>query len=164
MEAYRSYVERNKEALMLVLAGGKGWLYEGIFQKVKEYGLEDKVIFTGYVEADEAPCLMQGARAFVFPSLYEGFGMPPIEAMACGAPVLSANTSSLPEVVGDAAVLVDPLSVDDICRGIEKLASDDVLCEKLSRAGIQRARQFTWKHSADIIRDLLRQMTFNERN
>ena len=85
-----------REPPKLVLAGGKGWLYDSIFETVREFGLDSQVVFTGYVEESQVPVLMKGARAFVFPSLYEGFGMPPLEAMACGTPVLTSTAASLP--------------------------------------------------------------------
>ena len=104
----------------MVLAGGKGWYYDSIFETVEQLNLKEDVIFTGYVPEEEVPLLMNGAKAFVFPSLYEGFGMPPLEAMACGTPVIVSNTSSLPEVVGDAGMLVDPESVEEIAEAMQK--------------------------------------------
>lgn len=134
----------------LVLAGRKGWLYESIFQTVQDLGLQEDVVFTDYVEDADVPLLMSGARIFLFPSLYEGFGLPPLEAMACGVPVLTSSTSSLPEVVGNAAILADPYSVEEIAEGIARLEGNEGLRQSLVQRGIERAAQFTWENSARI--------------
>lgn len=158
IEAYGEYVKTADKPPALVLAGGKGWLYDSIFARVKELQLEEQVIFTGYVDAGSVAPMMKGARIFLFPSLYEGFGMPPLEAMACGTPVITSNTSSLPEVVGDAGILVDPLSTTEIREAMARLAEDDALCRELSERGLKRASQFTWKHSADCVRPVLEKL------
>jgi len=106
------------------------------------------VVFTGYVSQEKLPCLYRNADLFVFPSLYEGFGLPVLEAMACGTPVITSNTSSLPEVAGDAAVLVDPYSVEDIADAMERVLTDPDLRTELSRKGKERAKQFTWEKCA----------------
>ena len=98
--------------------------------------------------------LMKGAKAFLFPSLYEGFGMPPLEAMACGTPVITSNCSSLPEVVGDAGILVDPLSVEEIKGAMAGVMRDRDLCMKLGQKGIERAQKYTWKHSVEILKQV----------
>lgn len=133
-------------------------MYESIFETVEELKLSGRVIFTGYVEEEEAPVLMKGARAFVFPSLYEGFGMPPLEAMACGTPVLTSNVSSLPEVVGETGILVDPESVGSIAEGMKTLMDDDELCSRLGEEGIQRAGEFTWDKVVEKMKLLLEKM------
>ena len=134
----------------LVLAGRRGWLYESIFAAVQELGIEEDVVFTDYVADADVPLLMSGARMFLFPSLYEGFGLPPLEAMACGTPVVTANTSSLPEVAGDAALLADPYSVREIAAAIARLEEDEALRRSLIQKGLERAAQFTWEKSAQI--------------
>lgn len=134
----------------LVLAGRKGWLYESIFAAVQELGIERDVIFTDYVADADVPLLMSGAKIFLFPSLYEGFGLPPLEAMACGTPVVTASTSSLPEVAGDAALLADPYSVREIAAAIARLEQDEALRQSLIQKGLERAAQFTWEKSAQI--------------
>ena len=116
--------------------------------------MEEKIIFTGYIDADEPPVLLNGALAFLFPSLYEGFGIPPLEAMACGTPVLTANAASLPEVVGTAGILADPYSEDEIADGILKHCRDRALREKLSKDGIERAAGFTWEKGVEILLDV----------
>lgn len=145
----------------LVLAGRKGWMYDSIFEIVKELQLEEDVVFTGYIDPADSPVLMKGAMAFLFPSIYEGFGMPPLEAMACGTPVLVSNVSSLPEVVGDAAVLVDPLSIDSIQEGMASLLTKEDLRIELSRKGIERAQTFSWDKSVEIINKVFRECVSN---
>lgn len=139
----------------LLLAGGKGWLYDGIFELIKTLRLEDSVIFTGYVEDQDVPLLMSGAMVFCFPSLYEGFGMPPLEAMACGTPVITSDTSSLPEVVGDAALLVDPLSVDSIASALKRTVADKELRSEMSKKGLIQCEKFSWEKSAELFLDII---------
>ena len=141
--------------LQLVIAGKKGWLYEEIFQQVEELELEGKVVFTGYVVAGDLPALLSGARLFVFPSLYEGFGLPVLEAMACGTPVICSNASSLPEVAGDAALLVDPLDVEGLAAAMERVLGDDALRAELIERGFERARKFSWERCARETLDVL---------
>lgn len=157
IEAYGEALKSCSDLPLLVIAGGKGWQFEGIFEKVKELGLTERVIFTGYVDDGDVPVLMNGARAFCFPSLYEGFGMPPLEAMACGVPVMVSNTSSLPEVVGDCGISVDPLSVEDIARGLIKLTDDEFVGEQ-SIKGIERANAFSWEKSALLLKKLTEEL------
>ena len=156
VEAYSSLTNTADNCPKLVIAGGKGWLYDSIFEIVKKYGLESDVIFTGYVEDEEVPLLMNGAMAFCFPSLYEGFGMPPLEAMACGTPVITSNISSLPEVVGDAAVMVDPYSAESICEALHKVLKDEELRKNMSYRGLEQCKKFSWKKSAEIFLDIIK--------
>jgi len=141
--------------LQLVIAGKKGWLYEEIFQQVEELELEGKVVFTGYVVAGDLPALLSGAGLFVFPSLYEGFGLPVLEAMACGTPVICSNASSLPEVAGDAALLVDPLDVEGLAAAMERVLGDEALRAELIERGFERARKFSWERCARETLDVL---------
>jgi len=132
----------------LVLAGRKGWLYEPLFRRVAALGLEDRVRFIGYVpQCDLAP-LLSGAHCLAFPSLYEGFGLPVLEAMACGTPVICSNTSSLPEVAGDAALLVAPEDTQAWAEGLYRLLTDAELRRSLARRGRRRARAFSWDRAA----------------
>lgn len=157
--AYSIFIQKvKKDAPRLVLAGGKGWLYDNIFQKVSELGLSDKIIFTKYVPSEDMNPLMCGAIAFVFPSVYEGFGMPPLEAMACGVPVLSSGEASLPEVTGDCAVIADAYSEESIADGLLRLYSDENLRKSLSKKGPERAGTFTWEHSAEILYDVYKEL------
>src|SRR6266508_1223562 len=143
-----SSLKPQASSLNLVIAGKRGWLTEAIERRAAELGLANRVIFTGYVPDEDVPALLSGALGFVFPSLYEGFGMPVLEAMACGAPVLAANTSSLPEVTGDAALLVDPTDAGAIAAGLARLANDASLRADLRARGRARAAQFTWEQCA----------------
>ncbi|MCL7454180.1 MAG: glycosyltransferase family 4 protein [Anaerolineae bacterium] len=134
--------------LQLVLAGQKGWLYEEVFAEVKRLGLEGRVVLTGYVAGEDLPALLSGAEAFAFPSLYEGFGFPVLEAMACGVPVVCSGTSSLPEVAGDAALLVDPLDVEAIGSALFRLLTDDKLSRELVARGLEQVQRFSWRRCA----------------
>ncbi len=151
ISAYHIFTQRIKDAPKLVLAGGKGWLYDSIFQKVTDLKLADKVIFTKYVPSEDMNPLMCGALAFVFPSIYEGFGMPPLEAMACGVPVLVSDAASLPEVTGDCGVICDAYSEENIADGLYKLYTDTALRADLSIRGRKRAEGFSWDRSAEIL-------------
>jgi glycosyltransferase involved in cell wall biosynthesis len=135
-------------AVQLVLAGKQGWLYDDLYAQVMRAGLEGRVIFPGYVADEHLAALMSGALAFVFPSLYEGFGMPVLEAQACGAAVMTSNNSSLPEVAGDAALLVDPHDVDAIAEGLRRLVTDDALRAELVRRGFENVKRFSWEKCA----------------
>ncbi|HZY41951.1 MAG TPA: glycosyltransferase family 1 protein [Anaerolineae bacterium] len=130
----------------LVLAGKRGWYYE---QLIKEAG--NGVRFIGYVDEADKAALLSGAEAFAFPSLYEGFGFPVLEAMACGVPVLCSNTSSLPEVAGEAALQVDPLNVDEIAAGLRRITLDTDLRRTLIERGLRQAQRFTWSACADVV-------------
>ncbi len=158
ISAYAKFLKENNNSPKLVLAGAKGWLYDDIFNEVKNLNLENQVIFTKYVPSEDINALMCGAVAFVFPSIYEGFGMPPLEAMACGVPVLTSGEASLPEVTGDNAVIIDAYSIDSIAEGLGRIFHDKNLREKLSRNGIERAENFTWKKSAEILYKVYREL------
>jgi glycosyltransferase involved in cell wall biosynthesis len=149
VEAFRRLVAAGRSSgVQLVLAGKKGWLYEDLFALVRESGLEDRVLFPGYIEDADLAQLMSGAIAFVFPSLYEGFGMPVLEAQACGAAVMTGKNSSLPEVAGDAALLVDPLDVDAIAEAMQRLVDDEDLRQELVRRGYENVKRFSWEKCA----------------
>lgn len=137
----------------LVIAGGKGWMFDEIFSRVRELSLEEDVIFTGYVEDSHVPELMRYAMAFCFPSLYEGFGMPPLEAMACGVPVIVSDCSSLPEVVGNCGIRVDPYSVSEITEAMLKIIEPEFAAEQ-KQAGIKRAAEFSWQKNAELLKKL----------
>ncbi len=138
-----------KPAPKLVQVGMKGWMYEEIFAQVQALDLEDDVIFVGWAESELLPALYNGARLFVYPSLYEGFGLPVLEAMACGVPVVTSHTSSLPEVAGDAALLVDPYDVAQIAEAMERLLVDQDLAQMLRQRSLKRAARFTWQACAE---------------
>ncbi|MDY7080027.1 MAG: glycosyltransferase family 1 protein [Chloroflexota bacterium] len=140
-----------KPEASLVLAGKRGWLYQDLFAQVRRMGLEGRVIFPGYVPDEDKAALLSGALAFVFPSLYEGFGLPVLEAQACGCPVVTSTTSSLPEVAGDAALLVDPEDTAGIAAGMQRIAADSVLRESLTGRGFANVRRFSWTGCAESV-------------
>jgi glycosyltransferase involved in cell wall biosynthesis len=132
----------------LVVAGQRAWRYEGEAPLARRLGLADSVRFLGHVPQADLPALYSAADLFVFPSLYEGFGLPALEAMACGTPVVASNVSALPEVVGDAALQVSPLDVEALAGAIEGLLRDDRLRADLRERGLERAAQFSWEKAA----------------
>jgi glycosyltransferase involved in cell wall biosynthesis len=132
----------------LVIAGAKGWLDDPLYEQVKKLKLENQVQFIGFVTDEHLPALYSAASVFAFPSLYEGFGLPPLEAMACGVPVVVSNTSSLPEVVGDAAELIDPTDVDELAAAILKVLDFDSVRHRLINQGQLRAQGFSWRTAA----------------
>jgi len=148
IKAFAQAQKKKKGPAMLALAGGKGWLYEETKQVVADLKLEHKVRFLGRVSDLELITLYSMADVFAFPSFFEGFGIPPLEAMACGAPVITSNTSSLPEVVGDAALMVDPHDVIALGHAITCLLEDEQLREELRQKGYQRAQHYSWSASA----------------
>jgi glycosyltransferase involved in cell wall biosynthesis len=132
----------------LVLVGKCAWLYDETLRAVEQTGVKKSTIVTGYVPEADLPALYSGALCFVYPSYFEGFGLPPLEAMKCGAPVIVGNKTSLPEVVGDAALTVDPFDVGSIAAAIEKLINDSDLRRELSVKGRKRAEMFDWRETA----------------
>ncbi len=149
----RSFVKLMQEQhltdLQLVLAGRKGWNFEHIFREIDgAEALKDNIVVTGFVANEDLAALYSGALAFVFPSLYEGFGLPPLEAMQCGTPVITSNTSSLPEVVGEAGIMLDPHDVDGLCQSLLSLYQDAGLRARMSAQSVERARLFSWKRCA----------------
>ena len=140
---------------MLVLAGQRGWLSDDIFETVEWLGLKQHVRFPGYVPDRHLPALLSGARVFAFPSLYEGFGFPVLEAMACDVPVVCANSSSLPEVAGDAAIQVDPLDVDALAGALRETLTDESLRSRLIEAGRRQIAKFSWEKCARQTLDVL---------
>ncbi len=147
-EAY-ALLQGGKEDLPpLVIAGKPGWLWRPIMRKVSDLGLQTRVVFCGFVPDEALPALLSGATLFLLPSLYEGFGLPVLEAMACGTPVVTSDCSSLPEVAGEAAVLVNPRSSEAIADGIRRLLGDASYRAELARRGLERARAFRWEDTA----------------
>jgi glycosyltransferase involved in cell wall biosynthesis len=139
---------RETHGLKLVLAGGKGWLYGDLFRRVEDLGLTEDIVFTGFVPDADLPALMNGALVFVYPSLYEGFGLPVLEAMACGVPVITSNVSSLPEIAGDAAVLVDPRDVGSLAGAMQSLIEGEKARAVLQSKGLSQAARFSWERAA----------------
>ncbi|HEX2914040.1 MAG TPA: glycosyltransferase family 1 protein [Chloroflexia bacterium] len=144
--------------VVLVLGGAKGWLYEEIFRLVKELDLESVTRFQGYISENDLPLWYNSARCFVYPSVYEGFGLPPLEAMASGCPVITSNTSSLPEVVGEAGIMVGPDDVDALTAGLASLLTDEAEYSRRRKACLERAAGFTWTQAARQTLDIYRQV------
>ena len=152
LRAFAEFAKEDKD-MVFILAGG-GWdAYSAKWKSVLKTveGIRDRIFLPGYVADEDLAPLYSGARAFVYMSVYEGFGLPPLEAMQCGVPVLSSNTSSLPEVVGDAALTVAPDDLDGVVAAMRRLASDDALCTALRQMGVARAKLFSWDRAAEII-------------
>jgi len=148
LQAYRQLLDSYKVKTKLVLAGGRGWLFEEVFATVGRLSLTDQVHFLGRVEAEDLPYLYNAARLLVQPSFYEGFGLPPLEAMACGTPVIVSNVSALPEVVGDAGLMVDPQNISELAVGMYRLLTDEGLRDEMIRKGLARAACFSWDRTA----------------
>jgi glycosyltransferase involved in cell wall biosynthesis len=148
LDAYHALLAQADPVPDLVIAGRKGWRFQPVFDQVRALGLETRVHFTDWVAEADAPAVMNAARAFVYPSLYEGFGLPPLEAMACGVPILCSNASSLPEVVGQAGLLLPPDNAGAWAEALSRVLSDAGLSRDLRARGLSRAGQFTWELTA----------------
>ena len=144
---YQKYPISHFKNFSLIIAGSKGWLSDEIYELPKKLGIEGRVKFLGYVPDKDLPALYSGAKAFLFPSLFEGFGLPIIEAQACGAPVLTSSISSMSEVAGDTAILVDPYDIDSIRNGIIKIMDQEV-AKELTKKGFENIKRFSWEKCA----------------
>lgn len=149
VKAYHQAIKDRKITHNLVLSGKKGWYYKDLFRLVKDLNLENRVIFAGYVAEEDLPALYSAASLFVFPSLYEGFGFPPLEAMACGTPVISSNTSSLPEVIGEAGILLLPENEAIWANKIIEVLENSAMSSELSQKGLIQAKKFSWEKTAE---------------
>jgi glycosyltransferase involved in cell wall biosynthesis len=148
IEAYSQLSERCSDIPSLVLVGKKAWLFDESIKAARTLGTDGKVRFTGFAPQEDLPALYTLASCFVYPSYFEGFGIPPLEAMQCGTPVMAGDRTSIPEVVGDAGILVDPFDVSSISNGIERLLFDDQARNEFREKGFQRAATFSWKRTA----------------
>jgi glycosyltransferase involved in cell wall biosynthesis len=145
----RAYARLDGEnRLPLYVVGGEGWMYSDIFDEVNRLGISKEVHFPGYAASETLPLWYSAATAFIYPSFYEGFGLPVLEAMACGTPVITSNRTSLPEVVGDAGILVDPGDPDDMANAIRRMLADTAFRETLARKGQTQAQRYTWQRTA----------------
>ena len=145
----------------LVIVGKKGWYYDEIFRLINDYNISDKIIFTGFVSEEETPVLLNGCKIFIYPSLYEGFGIPVLEALSCGIPTITSNISSMPEVAGDAAILVDPENEIEILKAINLLLSDINLYNLLKQKSILQSKKFSWENTALETLKLYKSMSFS---
>ena len=162
LSAYRSLLDQGVTEAPLVLVGGRGWLYEEIFQQVEALRLEDRVRFHHGVPDGDLPALYNGAAVLVTPSFYEGFGLPALEAMACGTPVVVADRGSLPEVVGAAGVLVDPEEIESIATGLATVLGDPDQQRRLREAGLAQAATFSWERTARETQAVYRRVAGSE--
>lgn len=151
IKAYSIFRESGNNITKLVLAGKKGWYYEEIFEVAQKSKYSDDIIFTDYVEEEDIVPLLNGSEVFVFPSIYEGFGLPPLEAMACGVPVLTSNNTSLGEYFGDCSVTVDPYSIENIALGLGKIINNNELRAGLIEKGYKKVKQLSWDNTVDIL-------------
>jgi len=136
------------KSIKLVIAGTKGWLYQDIFKIASQSKRKKDIIFTGFVKEEDKPYLYNLAQSFVYPSFFEGFGFPPLEAMACGIPTIVSANSSLPEVVGDAALMVNPKNIDELAWAMEESLVNNQLRERLIKKGLTQAQKFSWQRCA----------------
>lgn len=148
VKAFHASRAGGASGLKLVITGKRGEAYEEVSRLVKSLGLEKDVIFTGYLPLEDMPVLLSGASALFFPSLDEGFGLPLVEAMACGCPVVTSNVSAMPEVAGGAAMLVDPYNIEEMAAAIGKVAADGSLRDAMRRKGFERVKHFSWEMTA----------------
>ncbi len=140
----------------MIVGGAPGWKYEPIYERVKALGIQDRVRFQGQIPHDDLPLWYNACTAFAYPSLYEGFGMPVLEAMACGAPVVTSNVTSLPEVVGDAGLMVAPTDAAGLAQALGRVLGDDALRADLCRRAHERAARFTWRRTAELTMETYR--------
>jgi len=156
LEAYGRVREVRRDCPVLVLAGSRGWKSEPVYDAIAEFGLEECVRVTGYLERGDAVLLLREAFGCLYPSLYEGFGLPVLEAMAARVPVLTSTVSSLPEVVGDTGILVDPADVDEIAAGITELLENETARDERVGKAYERSKRFSWAASAGRLAEIYR--------
>lgn len=158
LRAYARLRSKLGSSLRLVIVGGEGWLMEEFRSTVSELEIQDHVLLPGYLDDQGLVWLYQNSFCFLYPSLFEGFGLPLVEAMELGAPVISSNSGAMPEIVGSAGLLVDPYSEDEICDAMERVASGQVRREVLRERSLQRVREFTWSTAANSVSNLYHQV------
>lgn len=159
LTAYSYLSPQHQKRYPLVIIGRRGWYFQAIFKWVKTLSLESRIVFLESVADDDLVPLMRGATVFLFPSFYEGFGLPVLEAMQCGVPVLASRASSIPEVGGDAAHYVDPAKCTSISDGITRLLNDKKYRKELREKGLERVKLFSWDRTAELILSAIRQDT-----
>jgi glycosyltransferase involved in cell wall biosynthesis len=158
LKAFAQILGHGSLSPQLVIAGGEGWLMDDSFAFIKQAAINDRLRFTGYLSDADLRALYSSCRVFIYPSVYEGFGLPPLEAMACGAPVIAGRIPSLQETLGSAARLVEPLDVDALARSIVEVLEDKNQREILAAAGPTQARKFSWEQTARLTLDVYRQL------
>jgi len=150
VRAFEDVVSGSDFSLQLVIAGRKGWMVDDLFRQVRQSPVAEQIIFTGYLSDDDLCALYSSCALFVYLSLYEGFGLPPLEAMACGAPVIASRIPSLSETISEAALLVAPTDVRELARNIRSLLQDEDLRTQLAKKGAQRASELGWDRTAQL--------------
>lgn len=148
VEAFKIFKKNTPYKQQLILVGKRSWGYDKVIQHVKKLGLEEEVIFTDYIPNEDLVHIYNGADLFIFPSLYEGFGLSPLEAMACGTPVVASNTSSIPEVVQDSGILIDPYNTGEMAQAMARVLDNASLHQELSKKGLEKAKLFSWERCA----------------
>jgi glycosyltransferase involved in cell wall biosynthesis len=161
LRAYRQLRGEISGTPPLLVVGQRGWLYEGIFEQIRELGLAETVLWRENIAFEELPALYSGAQVLCLPSFYEGFGFPPLEAMACGTPAIVSDRASLPEVVGDAGLLVNPDDPASIADALRRVLTDDALAGDLRRRGLERAGLFNWRETAGRVLSVYRRVLEN---
>ncbi|MCA1603653.1 MAG: glycosyltransferase family 4 protein [Acidobacteria bacterium] len=154
IHAYAEVIRATGQRPQLVVAGKEGWLSDEIHARLRDSGLVERVRFTGYLSDSDLRALYSSCRIFVYPSIYEGFGLPPLEAMACGAPVIASRIPSIREVVGPVGSLVDPDDVAGLAQSITDLLADENKRRNLASAGLERAKTFSWNNAANLMREV----------
>ena len=154
LRAFEEVLRVRAQPLQLVIAGRKGWLVDDLFDSLKRSPAAEHILCTGYLPDEDLCALYSSCIALIYPSIYEGFGLPPLEAMACGAPVIASNIPAIKEVVGAAALLVSPESTEELARSLFELLDSDSARSELSTAGVNRVAQFSWSHTATATRSV----------
>jgi len=149
IKAFKKVINEYSSTLNLLILGEHSRSYPSLWKLTEELGLCDSIKFLNFVPTYDLPYFYNGAEVFVYPSLYEGFGLPPLEAMQCGTPVVTSNVSSIPEIVGDSCLLVDPYSTDSIAEQILRLLCDDILWQKYRLLGLEKAQEYSWQTTAE---------------
>jgi glycosyltransferase involved in cell wall biosynthesis len=158
ISAFEEVIAASPEfKVQLVIVGERGWLSEGVFELLEKSPVRERIVVTGYLGDNDLRALYSSCRAFIYPSIHEGFGLPPLEAMSCGAPVIASNEPAVAEVTAGAARLVGPQSKQEITRAIVEVLRDEGLRSELIRAGRRRASQFSWNHTAALTLEVYRE-------
>ena len=158
LKAFEQIVGNGSLRLQLVIAGGEGWLMDELFAFTSRATIADRLCLTGYLKDDELCALYSSCKAFIYPSVYEGFGLPPLEAMACGAPVIAGRIPALQETLGSAALLVEPMDVEELAKALAGLLHDESWRHRLGSAGLQQAAKFSWERTARLTLDVYRKL------
>jgi glycosyltransferase involved in cell wall biosynthesis len=148
IEAFSKLITKYKKDIKLVIAGKQGKSYAIYKKKTQDLGIEDSVLFPGFIEVDHLPKLYNASKLLAYPSFYEGFGLPPVEAMACGTPVITSNVTSIPEVLGDSAIFINPNDVDALCNSMYEILNNEELAESLILKGLVRSSELSWNKTA----------------